>query len=109
MKNNSRYPYNGLPPWQKNLPAVREMQTLEFSLSVGKIPWRRKWQPSPVFLAGKSHGQRSLEGPSPWGLKRVGHDLAKLNNNLYNGIPLSNKEEGTTDIGNSMHESQKLY
>ena len=27
---------------------------------VGKIPWRRKWQPTPVFLSGKSHGQRSL-------------------------------------------------
>ena len=29
---------------------------------VGKIPWRRKWQPTPVFLPGKSHGQRSLAG-----------------------------------------------
>ena len=32
---------------------------------VGKIPWRRKWQPTPVFLPGKSHGQRSLPGYSP--------------------------------------------
>ena len=32
----------------------------------GKIPWRRKWQPTPVFLPGKSHGQRSLLGFSPW-------------------------------------------
>ena len=32
---------------------------------VGKIPWRRKWLPSPVFLPGESHGQRSLEGYSP--------------------------------------------
>ena len=36
---------------------------------VGKIPWRRKWQPTPVFLPGKSHGQRSLAGCSPWGRK----------------------------------------
>ena len=43
---------------------------------VGQIPWRRKWQPTPVFLPGKSHGQRSLAGYSPWGCKRVGHDLA---------------------------------
>ena len=43
---------------------------------VRKIPWRRKWQPAPVFLTGKSHGQRSLKGYSPWGNKRVGHDLA---------------------------------
>ena len=33
---------------------------------VGKIPWRRKWQPTPVFLPGKSYGQRSLAGYSPW-------------------------------------------
>ena len=32
----------------------------------GKIPWRRKWHPTPVFLPGKSHGQRSLLGFSPW-------------------------------------------
>ena len=35
----------------------------------GKIPWRRKWQPIPVLLPGKSHGQRSLVGYSPWGRK----------------------------------------
>ena len=35
--------------------------------------WRRKWQPTPVFLPGKSHGQRSLVGCSPWGC-RVRHD-----------------------------------
>ena len=34
-----------------------------------KIPWRRKWQPIPVFLPGKSHGWRSLSGYSPWGPK----------------------------------------
>ena len=32
------------------------------------IPWRRKWQPTPVFLPGKSHGERSLVGYRPWGL-----------------------------------------
>ena len=36
---------------------------------IGKIPWRRKWQPTPVFLPGKIHGQRSQVGYSPWGLK----------------------------------------
>ena len=35
----------------------------------GKIPWRRKWQSTPVFLPGKSHGQRSLVVYSPWGHK----------------------------------------
>ena len=42
---------------------------------VMKIPWRRKWQPISLFLPGKSSGQRSLTGYSPWGCKRVGHDL----------------------------------
>ena len=36
---------------------------------VRKILWRRKWQPTPVFLFGESHGQRSLAGYSPWGCK----------------------------------------
>ena len=36
---------------------------------VGKIPWRRKWQPTPGFLPGKSHGLRSLVGYCPWGRK----------------------------------------
>ena len=72
-------------------------------------PLEKEMQPTPVVLPGKSHGQRSLAGPSPWGLKRVRHDLPKLNiNNPNNGIPLSDKEEGTADIRNSMHESQKL-
>ena len=40
---------------------------------VRKIPWRREWLPTPVFLPGKSHGQGSLAGYSSWGHKRVGH------------------------------------
>ena len=40
-------------------------------LGVGKIPWRREWLPTPVFLPGEFHGQRSLAGHSPWGLKEL--------------------------------------
>ena len=36
---------------------------------VGKIPWKGKWQPTPVFLPGESHGQRGLVGCSPWGCR----------------------------------------
>ena len=36
---------------------------------IRKIPWRRKWQPTPVFLLGESYGQRNLVGYSPWGRK----------------------------------------
>ena len=43
---------------------------------VGKIPWKRQWQPTPVVFPGKSHGQRSLVGYSPWGHKRAKHDWA---------------------------------
>jgi len=46
-------------------------------------PWRRKWQPTPVFLSGKSHGQRSLVGYSAWGCKRVRHDLVTKTTNLF--------------------------
>ena len=47
-----------------------------FDLLVTKISCRRKWQPTPVFLLGKSHGQRSLVGYSPWSHKIVRHNLA---------------------------------
>ena len=52
----------------KNLPAMQETLV---QLLGQKIPWRRKWQPTPVFLPGKSHGQRSLEDCSPGGHKEL--------------------------------------
>ena len=49
------------------------------------IPWRRKWQPAPVFLPGKSDGQRSLVGYSPQGCKRIGPSVVtKEQQNLSN-------------------------
>ena len=42
-----------------------------FNPWVGKIPWRRTQQPTPVFLPGESRGQRSLVGYSPWGCKEL--------------------------------------
>ena len=42
-----------------------------FDPCIGKIPWRRKWLSTPVFLPGKFHGQRSLAGFSPWGLREL--------------------------------------
>ena len=56
----------------KNLPAVQETHVWSLGwedLWVGKILWRRKWQPTPVFLPGEFHGQRILAGYSPWGHK----------------------------------------
>ena len=56
---------------------VKNAGRSRFDPWVGNIPWRRKWQPTLVFFAGKSHGQRTLEGYSPWGC-RVRHNW--LNN-----------------------------
>ena len=49
----------------------RRHRRCRFDPWVRKIPWRRKWQPTPVFLPKKLHGQRSLAGYSPWGLKEL--------------------------------------
>ena len=43
----------------------RGVGRLRFDPWVGQIPWRRAWQPTPVFLPGESHGQKSLAGHSP--------------------------------------------
>ena len=52
----------------KNMPAIQETW---FNSWVGKIPWRREQQPMPLFLPGKSQGQRSLAAYSPWGRKEL--------------------------------------
>ena len=67
-----------LPREVKNPPATVGHRRSRFHPWVGKIPWRRTWQPTPGCLPGKSHGQRSLECFSPRGCKRVGHDCASM-------------------------------
>ena len=54
----------------KNPPANAGDKRCGFDPWVRKIPWRRKWQPTPIFLLGKSHAQRSLVGYSPRGRKK---------------------------------------
>ena len=55
-----------------------------------KILWRRKWHPTPIFLPGKSHGQRSLVGYSPGGSQRVRPHLStKQQECVYNNGTLS--------------------
>ena len=65
-----------LPCWFGGKEPTCQCRRCGFDYWVGKTPWRRKWQPTSLFLRGKSHGQRSLEGYSPCDHKRVGHDLA---------------------------------
>ena len=55
--------------WLSGKESACHRRRLGFNLWVGKIPWRRKWQPSSVILPGKSHGQRNLAGYSPRGCK----------------------------------------
>ena len=54
---------------------MQETKRSRFNPWVGKISWSRKWQSTPVFLPGKSHGQRSLGGLQSMGLQRVTQDL----------------------------------
>ena len=58
-----------LPKGASQVEATCQRRRCGFDPWVRKIPWRRKWQPTPAFLPGKFHGQRSLAGYSPWGHK----------------------------------------
>ena len=59
----------GLPRWLSGKESACQRRQCEFNPWVRKIPWRTKWQPTPVFLPGESQGQRSLVGYSQQGLK----------------------------------------
>ena len=51
---------------------MQEMQEMQVRSLGGKVPWRRRaWQPTPVFLPGESHGERSLVGYGPQGRKEL--------------------------------------
>ena len=52
--------------WLSGKESACQGKRRRFDPWVGKIHWRRKWQPTPVFWPGESHGQRSLAGYSPW-------------------------------------------
>ena len=63
--------FGGFPWWFRWEGIHLQCQRPEFDPCFGKIPWRRAWQPTPVFLPGESHGQRSLAAYSPWGHKEL--------------------------------------
>ena len=70
-KMNSVLPPGGswLPWWARRESVCLQCRRPGFDPWVGKIPWRREWQPTPLLLPVKSHGQRSLVDYRPWGLK----------------------------------------
>ena len=61
----------GLPWWLRWQSVCLQCGRPGFNPWVRKILWRRKWQPTPVFLPGESQGRRSLVGYSPWGRKEM--------------------------------------
>ena len=63
----------------KNLPALQELPW------VGKIPWSRKWQPTPVFLPGESHGQRSVASYIVHGVTKSQTQLKRLSMQAHQG------------------------
>ena len=71
-------PNPGLPRWLSNKEPACQCRRLGFDPQDGKIPWRRKRHPTPVFLPGKSQGQGSLVGHSPYGRKES--DMTELLN-----------------------------
>ena len=69
LRNRSGWHYLSSPggtSGKESACQCRRCKRHEFNPWIGKVLWRRKWQPTPVFLPGKSHGQRSLVGYSPW-------------------------------------------
>ena len=61
-----------MPPWWLiGKESFCQCRRHGFNPWVGKISWRKEWQPTPVLLPGKSHGQRSLVGYRPWGHKEL--------------------------------------
>ena len=64
---------------------------------VENTPWGRNWQPTPASMPRKFHGQRSLAGYSPWGCKRVGHDLATKRQTVVGGGHSALTNFGYTD------------
>ena len=65
--NNARWAFPGGVSGNKPACQRRRSKRRGFDPWVGKMPWRRAWHPTPVFLPGECHGQRSPVGYSPWG------------------------------------------
>ena len=68
-RNTYNFSCNRLPWWLRWWSDGQQCGRHRFNPWVGKVLWRRKWQPTPVLLPAKSHGRRSLVGYSPWGHK----------------------------------------
>ena len=79
----------GFPWWLRQWRICLQYRRPGFNPWIEKISWRRKWQPTPVFLPGESHGQRSLVGLSPWGHSQTQQSNWRFQDIFTNGIPSS--------------------
>ena len=73
--------FSGLPWWlrdKESACSAGDSRRLRSKPWIGTIPWRRAWQPTPIFLPGKSHGHRSLAGYGPWDRKEFQTWLKRL-------------------------------
>ena len=113
MDKDVVYMYEGLYQWLNGKESVyrRVGKRHGFNPRTGKIPWRRKWQPIPVFLPGKSHGQRSLADYGSQGHKKVGHNRTTEKQQQYtcNRILFNVKREGNPVICYNMEKPQGCY
>ena len=81
----------GLSKWfcgKESTCQCRRRKRLKFDPWLGKIPWRKAWQPIPVFLPGESHGQRSLVGYSPQGHKESDTTTETMHTHIWIGCSL---------------------
>ena len=87
-------------PWMEEPGGLQSMGSLRVkhdwvtSLSLSTfMHWRRKWQPTPVFLPGESHGQRSLVGFSPWGRTESDTTEVMWQHSPQGPLPVSHRQE----------------
>ena len=67
-----------LPRWRGGKEPACQCRRDRFNPWVRKIPWRREWEPTPIFLPGKCNGEMRLVGYTPWGHKGVRHDFSSV-------------------------------
>ena len=99
---------SGLPWWLNGKESTWQCRRHGFSPWVRKIPWSRKWQPTPELLPGESHGQRSLAGYSPWDRKWVRHGLA-TKQGAYDDLTYILTHGEITITAKLIHQPKKLF
>ena len=97
--------YSSLVTQRVNNPRARSRRRFGFDLWVGKIPWRREWRPTPVFLPGEFNGQRTLGGYCLWG-RRESDMTEQLTLSLFMLLLVPGPLDLATRIEMSLHLSK---